>query len=122
MQTNKKRFWAKVNKHGSIPKNHKLGRCWIWTAASDHKGYGQFWFRDEDWMWHKYIAHRVSWMFKHGLIPNGKKICHKCDNPSCVRLSHLFIGTDKDNVQDCIAKGRFSFNFKPGITGNPNYR
>ena len=37
-------------------------------------------------------------------------ICHTCDNKKCVNPNHLFLGDAQINVDDCIAKGRFSFN------------
>lgn len=45
-------------------------------------------------------------MMLHGPIPSGYYICHVCDTPGCVRPEHLFIGTQRDNMADCKAKGR----------------
>ncbi|MDE2468782.1 MAG: HNH endonuclease, partial [Bradyrhizobium sp.] len=52
------------------------------------------------------LVHRVAWELAHGAIPVGKVICHRCDNPVCVNVGHLFIGTQQDNVRDAWAKGR----------------
>ena len=52
------------------------------------------------------LAHRVAWEMKHGPIPAGLDVLHKCDNPPCVADEHLFLGTNADNVADCCAKGR----------------
>lgn len=85
------RFWLKVNRSGD---------CWLWTASTT-KGYGQFVSNST-----RYYAHRFSWLIHNGPIPAGMSVLHKCDTPLCVRPDHLFIGTAKDNVRDCIAKGR----------------
>lgn len=52
------------------------------------------------------LLHRKVWTEANGPIPDGMYICHHCDNPACVNLDHLFLGTPSDNVQDSLAKGR----------------
>lgn len=51
-------------------------------------------------------AHRVAWDLTYGPIPDGMLVLHRCDNPSCVRPDHLFLGTQTDNMLDRKAKGR----------------
>lgn len=82
------RFWAKV---------HRTETCWLWTAATTTDGYGLI---------SKRGAHQVSWELHNGPIPDGLNVLHRCDNPPCVRPDHLFIGTQQDNIQDAIRKGR----------------
>jgi hypothetical protein len=49
-------------------------------------------------------AHRVAW----GDVPENMLVLHRCDNPPCVRRSHLFLGRHLENQQDKVAKGRHS--------------
>jgi hypothetical protein len=85
------RFWAKVQ---------KTDGCWVWTGCK-MKGYGQFGYCRRN-----VLAHRFSYAQAYGPIEAHMMVCHRCDNPSCVRPDHLFLGTQKDNLDDCAAKGR----------------
>lgn len=78
------------------------GDCWIWMGARHYRGYGHFQWTTK----HTERAHRASWMLFEGEIPAGKIVCHDCDVPLCVKPSHLFLGTQYDNVQDQRRKGR----------------
>ncbi len=74
--------------------------CWFWYGCIDTSGYGR------TNLLHENFAHRASWILFNGFIPKDKKILHKCDIRNCVNPDHLFIGSQKDNVQDMISKGR----------------
>ena len=87
------RFWAKVD---------KTDTCWVWVGATFREsGYGQIAVGPK-----KRRANRVAWELTYGEIPKGMLVCHKCDNPSCVRPDHLFLGTHRDNCNDMMSKQR----------------
>jgi hypothetical protein len=91
------RFWEKV----------AIGNtdtCWEWQACTYHNGYGKFALTRSNPVY----AHRLAYEFTHGPIPTGLLICHTCDNHLCCNPQHLFVGTQKDNMQDCKRKGRNS--------------
>jgi len=52
------------------------------------------------------MAHRRAWASVHGDIPPGMCVLHHCDNPSCISVDHLFLGTKGDNNRDRASKGR----------------
>lgn len=87
-----KRFWPKV---------HKTGGCWEWIAALYPTGYGMFSYKQRPMS-----AHRASYLMFVGNVPDGLYVLHRCDNRKCIRPSHLFLGTPKDNMDDMTAKGR----------------
>jgi hypothetical protein len=98
---NIRNFWAKVQKTDS---------CWFWTGCVDKCGYGQITIQ-----YKMYKAHRVSWEMHCSDIPKGLLVCHHCDNPGCVNPEHLFLGTQKTNADDMVAKNR-------SLTGSKNHQ
>lgn len=93
------RFWRKVE----ISDDDQA--CWPWRGRREPRhGYGQAYPNGK--AGGVEFAHRVAYKLAVGPIPDGKGICHTCDNPPCVRPTHLFPGSAKDNSDDKIRKGR----------------
>ena len=61
---------------------------------------------------------RKIWIEKNGPIPHWVFVLHKCDNKYCINLDHLFLGMQRDNMQDAINKGRFKFPVAPDNNGS----
>jgi len=102
-------FWDNVEKTES---------CWIWTG---YKSVVYNRIKNKKWCYGRfringkfYRAHRISYVLAYGEIQGNMFICHKCDNPSCVRPDHLFMGTPKDNFNDMLSKNRQGFVFRKG--------
>jgi len=84
-------------------------KCWEWNKPNT-RGYGEYYignYRFER-------AHRFSYKIYKGKIPKGLCVCHTCDNPKCVNPDHLWLGTVKENNQDCIKKERHKYKSHPG--------
>jgi hypothetical protein len=76
--------------------------CWFWGGACHPQGYGLIKRKDGAQL----RAHRVAYELMYGPIPEGVFVCHRCDNPCCVRPSHLFLGSHADNMADMVTKSR----------------
>lgn len=75
--------------------------CHVWQRARGKEGYGQLWVGGTSRRAHRYAYERV-----HGPVSEEFQVCHRCDNPSCVNVAHLFVGTGSDNMRDAHRKGR----------------
>ncbi len=96
----KERFWSKVDKTGGE------NACWLWQGSENEKGYGIF---------NGQRTNRIAWTFTYGPIPTGLLICHSCDvnypagnitYRKCCNPTHLWLGTNEDNMKDMVNKGR----------------
>lgn len=99
-------FWSKVD----IKKDHE---CWNWKHYLNSDGYGQFWTGNTFVPPHRYVWE----LTRKCKVPEGKIIMHLCDNRACCNPNHLICGTQLDNMQDKIMKGRL---VPPHKTANPS--
>ena len=75
--------------------------CLVWNKSVSHNGYGLMNVGGKNAR-----VHRVAFELAFGDIPEGKQVCHSCDNPPCCNPNHLFLGTAKQNAEDRDSKGR----------------
>lgn len=109
-----KRFWRRVEKLDGE------NACWLYRGTLN-KGYGHFWTRED----HAIYAHVFSYRLHYGDIPEGLKVLHRCDVRDCVRPDHLWLGTQSENIQDMLKKGRGNYLSGPdnpmyGMSGDKN--
>ena len=90
---NQEQFWSQVEKTES---------CWLWVGGRIPSGYGMVWDGSK-----QIGAHRWIWQELLGELPAGTQVHHRCDNPPCVKPSHLFVGSVADNNADKMAKFRY---------------
>lgn len=83
--------------------------CMEWTRSVDRDGYGYIWVGEK-----LRRAHQVAYERARGPIPKGKWVLHRCDNPKCANPKHLFLGDNKTNVADKVAKGRHAYGERGG--------
>lgn len=78
--------------------------CWIWQRGKTAKGYPSIYADGQSGL----RGHCVMFELVNGPIPSGIQVCHSCDRPPCINPEHLFLGTNQDNVDDSVRKGRRS--------------
>src|SRR6516164_4137242 len=88
------------------------GECWEWLGAKHGRGYGTIWAHGK-----VELAHRIAYaLAKPSMFNSDLCVLHACDNPSCCRPGHMFQGTNWDNVQDRVRKGRTKARGKAKLT------
>lgn len=95
------RFWSKVQCLDP-------DECWPW-CGSFARAYGAFWLDGKTQQ-----AHRVAYVLSKGEIPEGMMVRHTCDNPPCVNPNHLVLGTNDQNREDMVSRGRSAYGENSG--------
>ena len=88
--------------------------CWLWAGSLCRNGYGSFGMPGGST-----AAHRASWTLHYGPIPDGMSVLHRCDTRGCVNPTHLFLGTQADNMADMRRKGREARGDRHGLRRHP---
>ncbi len=85
-----------------------MSGCHLWSGPTDRHGYGKLHLKPTHDASRRKIfkAHRAAWIITNGDIPPGMSVLHTCDNPTCVNVDHLRLGTHAENVLDMARKGR----------------
>jgi hypothetical protein len=94
-----KKFWSYAQP--STTNFYAGSPCLEWMLGKSINGYGNFWWEGRGW-----FAHRFAWELKNGHIPKNLCVLHHCDNRICIEVTHLFIGTQNENIQDKVNKNR----------------
>lgn len=103
----KARFWSYVEKQPG-------DGCWLWKGSFYPNGYGRFSFNGAGRR-----VHRLSYLIHKEFIPYEMNVCHKCDVKNCIRPSHLWKGTQQENMTDMVKKGRSLTGERHPFAGKP---
>lgn len=96
----RERFWSRVC---AAP---DASGCWLWTGAQKHNGYGKLRLRVNGRA-HDLLAHRFAAMVRWGReLEPDEYVTHRCDQPRCVRPSHLLVGDAATNCRDKFQRNR----------------
>lgn len=105
-------IFSDVSRERFAAKVERTPTCWLWRGAKERSTPG----RDYGLVVIDGVrlrAHRAAWLMERGEIPEGLGVLHRCDTPACVRIDHLYLGTQKQNVADAVARGRWTQGTKP---------
>ena len=107
MGRNPENIFVRLRKY--VDKSNGPNSCWNWVGClrdnNQPQGYGQIQYKGDP-----IGPHRIAWMEVNGDIPDGLFVLHSCDNRLCCNPLHLFLGTQKDNIEDAVSKDRM---YKP---------
>ena len=100
------RFWEKIDHRNECFSNDS-SKCWEWLGAKDKDGYGFIRHNGKNVRAHRFMQRFLGVGMPLGVgVPGHTKVLHHCDNPSCVKPRHLFLGSNSDNQRDAARKGR----------------
>lgn len=90
-------FWSRVDRRGP-------DECWNWTRPPRDDGYVYVGVCNGV---NRY-AHRIAYTLANPGVRLGRHdiVRHTCDNRRCCNPAHLRLGTQADNIDDKVAKGR----------------
>jgi len=99
--TQVQRFWNNVDHSGA-------NGCWLWRGCIERRGRYErpvLTLGSRHSCFH-FGASRIAYYLHNGIDPGELEVCHACDNPLCVNPQHLWLGTQRDNLTDMVAKKR----------------